>query len=30
MGVDANLEIVQSEAVDWVTWATTHGLIALP
>ena len=28
MGIDANLEIVQSEAVDWVTWATTHGLIA--
>ena len=28
MGVDANLEIVKSEAVDWVTWATTHGLIA--
>jgi hypothetical protein len=28
MGVDANLEIVQSEAVDWVTWATAHGLIA--
>ena len=28
MGVDANLEIVQSEAVDWVTWATTLGLIA--
>lgn len=27
MGVDANLEVVQSEAVDWVTWATTHGLI---
>ena len=28
MGIDANLEIVQSEAVDWVTWATTHGLLA--
>jgi len=28
MGVDADLEIVQSEAVDWVTWATTHGLLA--
>ena len=28
MGVDANLEVVKSEAVDWVTWATTHGLIA--
>ena len=28
MGVDANLEIVQNVAVDWFTWATTHGLIA--
>ena len=28
MGVDANLEIVQSEAVDWVIWAAAHGLIA--
>jgi hypothetical protein len=28
MGVDATLEIVQSEGVDWVTWATTHGLVA--
>lgn len=28
MGVDAKLEIVQSEAVDWATWATAHGLIA--
>jgi hypothetical protein len=28
MGVEANLESVQSEAVDWVTWATAHGLIA--
>ena len=30
MGVDANLEIVQSEAVDWVAWATTNGLIDGP
>jgi len=28
MGVDAILEIVRSEAFDWVTWATAHGLIA--
>jgi hypothetical protein len=28
MGIDATMEIVHSEAVDWVTWATTHGLIA--
>jgi hypothetical protein len=28
MSVDASLEIVQSQAVDWVTWATAHGLIA--
>lgn len=28
MGIDATLEIVHSEAVDWATWATTHGLIA--
>ena len=27
IGVDANLDIVQNEAVDRVTWATTHGLI---
>jgi hypothetical protein len=28
MGVDANLEIIHSEAVDWVAWATAHGLVA--
>jgi len=28
MGIDADLEIVRSEAVDWVTWATAHDLIA--
>jgi len=28
MGVDASLEIVQSEAVDWINWATARGLIA--
>ncbi|HQD14800.1 MAG TPA: hypothetical protein PLY54_05110 [Ottowia sp.] len=28
MGVDANLEIVRSVAVDWVTWAMTHGPLA--
>lgn len=27
MRVDANLEIVQSEQVDWVTWATLNRLI---
>lgn len=28
MGIDATLEVVTSEAVDWVTWATALGLIA--
>jgi hypothetical protein len=28
LGADGNLEVVQSEAVDWLTWATTQGLIA--
>ncbi len=28
MGIDPGLEIVRSEAVDWVTWAVAHGLIA--
>ena len=27
MGIDATMEIVHSEAVDWVTWATRYGLI---
>jgi hypothetical protein len=28
MGIDATLEVVTSEAVDWATWATAHGLLA--
>ncbi|MBK6615299.1 MAG: hypothetical protein IPG27_14700 [Ottowia sp.] len=28
MGLDATPEIVTSEAVDWVTWATANGLLA--
>ena len=28
MGVDATLEVVTSEAVDWAIWATTQGLLA--
>ena len=28
MGVDATLEVVTSEAVDWASWATDHGLLA--
>jgi hypothetical protein len=28
LGVDANLDVVQSEAVDCLTWARTQGLIA--
>lgn len=27
MGLDATLEVVASENVDWLTWATTHGLL---
>jgi RES domain len=27
MGVDTNLEIVQSETIDWATWAIEQGLI---
>lgn len=27
MGVDASLEVVTSEVVDWVAWATAHDLI---
>lgn len=27
MGMDAALELVASETVDWVTWATTHALL---
>jgi len=27
MGMDATLEVVTSEAVDWATWATAQGLI---
>lgn len=27
MGVDATLEIVSSETVDWITWATTQDLL---
>ncbi len=27
MGLEATLEIVYSEAVDWVSWAKTHGVI---
>jgi hypothetical protein len=27
LGVDANLEVVRSEAVDWLDWATTNGLV---
>jgi len=28
MGIDATLEVVASEAVDWMAWATTEGLLA--
>ena len=28
MGMDTTLEVVTSEAVDWVTWATAHGVLA--
>ena len=28
MGIDATLETVNSEAVDWLAWATDHGLVA--
>ena len=28
MGMDATLEVVTSEAVDWSTWATAHGVLA--
>lgn len=28
LGTDATLEVVTSEAVDWATWATAHGLLA--
>ena len=28
MGMDATFEVVTSEAVDWVAWATDQGLIA--
>ena len=27
LGMDATLEVVTSEAVDWVTWATTQGVL---
>lgn len=27
MGMDATLEVVTSEPVDWITWATAHGVI---
>ncbi len=27
MGVDATLEIVSSEAIDWVAWAAEKGLL---
>jgi hypothetical protein len=27
MGMDATLEVVTREAVDWVTWATSNGLL---
>ena len=28
MAMDATLEVVTSEAVDWITWATSNGLLA--
>ena len=28
MGVDASLEIMISESVDWASWAAAHGLLA--
>ena len=28
MGMDATMEVVASEAVDWATWATAQGLLA--
>ena len=28
MGVDASLEIMISESVDWTSWAAAHGLLA--
>ena len=28
MGIDATLEVVNSETVDWLVWATAKGLIA--
>ena len=28
MGMDATMEVVTSEAVDWATWATAQGLLA--
>ena len=28
MGVDASLEIIISESVDWTSWAAAHGLLA--
>jgi hypothetical protein len=27
MGLDATLEVVSSEMVDWVSWSTTQGLL---
>jgi hypothetical protein len=27
MGIDATLELVASESVDWLAWATTNGLL---
>lgn len=27
MGIDATMEIVHSETVDWITWATTQGVL---
>lgn len=28
MGLDATMEVVTNEAVDWGSWATAHGLLA--
>ena len=27
MGLDATVEVVTSEVVDWVSWATEHGML---
>ena len=28
LGADATLEVLSSESVDWLAWATEHGIIA--